>query len=498
MILIVDFGSQTAHLIGRRLRTMGIAVNYALPENLFEEIERLRPKGLIFSGSPASVLDANSPNVDLRVFDLNIPILGICYGWQLMANLLGGIVRKHNREYGPEKIHFREDVFGLNLDECQVIMSHGDWVEHPPEGFKIFGSTKQVRCAAALNEKKNLFGVQFHPEVDDTEKGNEILRFFAVDVAGCSITSHALDPERIIRDIREKVGDQEVICAVSGGVDSSVAAYLIQKAIGNRLHPIYIENGLMRVGTKERVFRLFEEPEIYDARKIFLDALRGVQESETKRKIIGSLYVDLFHEEADKFPNAAFLAQGTIYSDVIESKGTKHASKIKSHHNVGGLPDSLKLKLLEPLRDYYKDEVREIGRMVGIPEEFIKEHPFPGPGYAVRIRGEVTEKRLEQVKIADRIVLEEINKAGLYDKLFQCFPVMTGAFSTAVKGDEGVFAEVVAIRAYESVDIMTSQWARLPYEVLQRMSSRIVNEVPDVSRVVYDISNKPPSTMEWE
>lgn len=498
MILIVDFGSQTAHLIGRRLRALGIPVSYTLPENLMGEIERLSPKGMIFSGSPASVLDVASPNVDLKVFDLKIPILGICYGWQLMANLLGGVVKKHNREYGPERIQFKEDFFGLKLNECQVIMSHGDWVEHPPEGFKIFGSTKKVHCAAAVDPKKKLFGVQFHPEVDDTEKGNDILKFFAVDVAGCALTSHSLDPDKLIQDILETVGDREVICAVSGGVDSSVAAYLIQKAIGKRLHPIYIENGLMRFGTKERVLKQFEDPVVYDAKKMFLDALKGVTESETKRKIIGRLYIDLFHEEAEKFPKAVFLAQGTIYSDVIESKGTKHASKIKSHHNVGGLPDTLKLKLLEPLRDYYKDEVRQIGRMIGMPEEFIKEHPFPGPGYAVRIRGEVTEKRLEQVKAADRIIVEEITKAGLYDKLFQCFPVMTGAFSTAVKGDEGVFAEVIALRAYESVDIMTSQWARLPYELLQKISSRIVNEVPDVSRVVYDISNKPPSTMEWE
>ncbi|MEK7166542.1 MAG: glutamine-hydrolyzing GMP synthase, partial [Patescibacteria group bacterium] len=353
------------------------------------------------------------------------------------------------------------------------------------------------------DEVRRIYCVQFHPEVKHTAKGILILRNFAKIICDEQLQPLIISPHTLIENIKKIVGNQKVICAVSGGVDSTVAAFLIGKAIGKNLIPVYVESGLMRPGTLERVRTIFTKLinahlVVVNARKRFLQALDNISDPEIKRKTIGKLYVDIFQEEARKIPDATFLGQGTIYSDVIESKGSKHASHIKSHHNVGGLPKNLQLVLLEPLRNFYKDEVRLIGKKAGLPREIVDQEPFPGPGYAVRIRGEVTVKRLEQVKIADTIVVDELKKAGIYARMFQCFAVMSGAYSTAVKGDGRVFAEVVAVRAYESKDIMTSQWANIPYHVLQQISSRIVNEVPDVSRVVYDITTKPPATMEWE
>ena len=503
MILIVDFGGQTAHLIGRRLRQLGVAIEYTNPEDALTAIKKNTPQGIILSGGPNNISQDPSLSIEPEVLKLGIPVLGICYGWQLIAHLLGGVVKHSKKEYGPEEVMFTDQpsIFKAPKKNFSAIMSHGDTVVKLPKGFTAVGHTKQVEYAAVLNEADKIFGVQFHLEAHHTEYGFEILKNFA-EVCGEKVSIMQLDPEKIIAEIKEKVGNKKVIFAVSGGVDSTVAAFLVGRAIGKNLIPVYV-SGLMRPATDALVKEIFSEKihsdlVIIDAKNRFLKELKGITDPEIKRKTIGRIYVEIFDEVAAKHQEVAFLGQGTIYSDVIESKGSKHASHIKSHHNVGGLPKDMKLQLLEPMRNYYKDEVRELGRLAGLSENVVMQHPFPGPGFAVRIRGEVTEKRLDQVIQADQIVLEEIKAANLYDKLFQCFALMTGAYSTAVKGDGRVFAEVVGVRAYESVDVMTSQWANLPHEVLQKISSRIVNEVPDVSRVVYDITTKPPATMEWE
>lgn len=505
MILIVDFGSQTAHLIGRRLRHLGVNTEYVLGKDALARVKKLRPQGIILSGGPSSVYEKNAPSLDRHLFELGIPVLGLCYGWQLMAHMLGGEVKNAHKEYGLEKLTLSSAsmILPKEVKNFKVIMSHGDTVVKMPLGFEVIGSTKSVTFAAVQNLKKNLFGLQFHPEVAHTQHGEEILEKFVVEVCGEKLVPIVLDPELIVSQLQNEVGSESVICGVSGGVDSTVAAFLLGRAIGKRLIPVYVESGLMREGTLERVEHLFTDLVkadlvVVDAKSRFMATLKGLTDPEEKRKAIGKLYIEIFQEEASKHTEATFLGQGTIYSDVIESKGSQEASKIKSHHNVGGLPADMNLKLIEPLRNFYKDEVRELGIKAGLSEEVVMEQPFPGPGYAVRIRGEVTLARLEQVKIADGIVMEEMKLAGLMDSVFQCFAVMTGAYSTAVKGDARAFAEVVAIRAYESTDIMTSNWADIPRDVLAKMSSRIVNEVPNVSRVVYDITTKPPATMEWE
>ncbi len=525
MIFVVDFGSQTSHLIERRIRELGVDVKIVHPEDLdLAGLKAVDLRGLVLSGGPASVYEKNAPTVDKQIFSLKIPILGICYGFQLTARLLGGKVISGKKEYGPSQLKIDPSAnSGLKLKITNglsktfvVWMSHGDEVVRLPKGFKVIGSSDGVPFAFVGNEKKKIYGLQFHPEVEHTQFGIQILKNF---VEICNLRHSGLSridsgvtslprmtEKKIIDEIKEKVGKSYVIGAVSGGVDSTVAAVLAAKTLGKKFIPIYVDNGLMRPKTDSYIKRIFKSlnirPIIVNVRKEMLKLLLGVSDSEQKRKIIGNFYIKIFEKEMrrqiKKGNDVRFLLQGTIYSDVIESQGTKHSAKIKSHHNVGGLPKNMKLKLLEPMRSFYKDEVREIGRGLGLPKEFIDKQPFPGPGYAVRIRGEVTKKRLRMEKKADKIVLSELGKAGILPNVFLSFPVLTNAFSTAVKGDGRHFGEVVAVRIVESKDIMTSTWSRIPYRILQKISSRIVNEVEGVSRVVYDITTKPPATMEWE
>lgn len=508
MIYIVDFGSQVAHLISRRIREQGVAIQIVSPEDAVNLAKKEKPAGIILSGGPSGVYEKNSPTIDPAIFSLNIPVLGICYGLQLMAKVLNGKVIPGKKEYGPAKLQIRNSksqiAKGIPTDSM-VWMSHGDEVVGLPVGFEVIGSTDDVKNAFVADFKNKIFAVQFHPEVEHTEFGQQVLNNF-IDICEPKREDSLINIEQIEEEIKNKVKEKFVIGAVSGGVDSTVAAVITAKAVGNQFIPIYVDNGLMRDGTREHVEKIFQhigvKVDIVDAKKETLKRLKGITDPERKRKTIGKLYIDIFEGEMKKLiksgKDVAFLMQGTIYSDVIESKGTKNAAKIKSHHNVGGLPKKMKLGLVEPLRTFYKDEVRRIGKELGLPDEFVQKQPFPGPGYGVRIRGEVTEKRLEQERIADNIVMDELDKAGVLGNVFQSFAVMTGAQSTAVKGDGRNFGEVVAIRVIESKDVMTSTWARLSYDLLQKISSRVVNEVPGISRVVYDITTKPPATMEWE
>lgn len=510
MIYIIDFGSQTAHLIARRIKELGSATTIIPPEEALEKIAAKKPDGIVLSGGPASVYEEGAPTIDPQIYELDIPLLGICYGLQLTAHLLGGKVISGKKEYGPAelKIQNAKCKIAEGLPKSFVVwMSHGDEVVSLPEGFETIGSTEHVPFAFVEDKKRKIIGLQFHPEVEHTEQGTAILEKF---VQFCNVPAaykNEIDIERMIQHIKEQVGDKYVIGAVSGGVDSTVAGVLVARAIGKQFVPVYVDNGLMREGTTEHVKKIFThighiEPIVLGVEETMLQKLAGVTAPEEKRKIIGNYYIELFEQEMEKLlatgKPVTFLLQGTIYSDVIESQGSKHAAKIKSHHNVGGLPDNMKLALLEPLREFYKDEVRTIGTMLGLPEEFVHKQPFPGPGYGIRIRGEVTKERLAKEKKADVIVLEELEKAGWLSKVFISFPVLTGAESTAVKGDGRFFGEVLALRVVQSKDVMTSTWAPLPYDLLQKLSSRIVNEVPGISRVVYDISTKPPATMEWE
>ncbi len=506
MILIIDFGSQTTHLIKRRVTDLGVQALIINEEDLEQYLDN--SSGIILSGGPASVYSENSPTLHYPLEKIKVPVLGICYGWQLIAKLLGGKVEPGNKEYGPTTLHLTHQsplTTGIKQKSLKVWMSHGDTVSKLPKDFVQAGHTDNIQHALAINSKQKIFGLQFHPEVEHTDQGTVILKNFLKNICKLTLNPKVLNVEDVVNKTKEQLSNTKgtIIAAISGGVDSTVATAITAKAVGKRVVPIYCNNGLMRLGTKEQVLKIFQdqlgiEPIIVECQDRFLKKLKGITSPEKKRQVIGKLYIDIFEEEANKLKNVEFLIQGTIYSDVIESKGTRHADKIKSHHNVGGLPDKMNLKLVEPLHKFYKDEVRELGKQLGLPNDVVNCQPFPGPGHAIRILGEVTKQRLTKQQQADKIVVEVLKETGWFDKVFQCFPIMTGVKTTSAKGDGRVYAELVGLRIYDSSDIMTAGWSRLPYEVLQRLSSRIVNEVPDVSRVAYDITTKPPATMEWE
>lgn len=507
-VLVLDFGSQYTQLIARRVRESKV-YSEIYPFNAgIDKIRAFRPKGIILSGGPSSVYDDGAPVPDLEVFRLGVPVLGICYGMQLMAKYLGGTVaRAAKREYGRAELTVDADadlLWGLS-QQSKVWMSHGDRIEAMPPGFSVIGHTNNSPIAAMADTARRFFALQFHPEVVHTEEGVRILHNFVYTVCGCKPTwEMASFIDWSVADIRARVGSKKVICALSGGVDSSVVALLVHRALGAGLTCIFVDNGLLRKGEAEKVHRTFEDHFHIrlihiDARKRFIDKLAGVTDPERKRKIIGNEFIAVFEEEARKIQDAEFLAQGTLYPDVIESVSFKGPSAvIKSHHNVGGLPEVMKLKLVEPLRELFKDEVRVLGEELGLPEEICWRHPFPGPGLAIRCIGEITAQRLDILREADAIVLEEIKTAGLYREIWQAFAVILPIRSVGVMGDERTYESVVAVRAVTSLDGMTADWAQIPGEILGGISNRIINEVKGVNRVVYDITSKPPGTIEWE
>ncbi len=516
-VIVLDFGSQFAQLIARRVRELNVYSELLPHDTPWAEIERRRPKAIILSGGPNSVYDADAPKPDATVWSGRVPVLGICYGAQLMALELGGdVLPAAKREYGPATVTITaDDGLFAGLDRHQPVwMSHGDSITRLPEGFRATAQTDSTPFAGLVDPSRGLYGIQFHPEVAHTPRGREVLRNFVVGIAGARPTWTAANfVESTVAEIRARVdaharevgSDGLVICALSGGVDSAVAAALVHRAVGDRLTCIYVDHGLMRKKESELLRATFEKNlgmslVMVDARKRFLARLAGIVDPEQKRRIIGDEFIRVFEEEAAKLGRIDFLTQGTLYPDVIESatSETKAAQKIKTHHNVGGLPADLRFKLIEPLRYLFKDEVRAVGHELGLPDAMVQRQPFPGPGLAIRIIGEVTAERLDTLRDADWIVIDEIKAAGLYRSVWQSFAILTPVRSVGVMGDGRTYANVVAIRAVTSDDGMTADWAKLPYDVLGKISSRIVNEVPGVNRVVYDISSKPPATIEWE
>jgi len=509
-ILILDYGSQYTQLIARRIREQHVYCEIHPPTLTAKDVSDWSPAGIILSGGPASVLAPGAPKLDLAILDLGIPLLGICYGLQLMAHQMGGLVESaDDREYGGALMKVeREDRLFANLPggaERLAWMSHGDRVLRLPPDFEVLATSQNSPFAAVRHTSRPIWGVQFHPEVAHTEGGVQMLANFAHDICGCS-NSWTMEAfiEDTIRATAGQIGEGRAVCGLSGGVDSSVASALVHRAIGDRLTCIFVDNGLLRMGEREEVEHFFADMLHVNlvtvrAEDRFLSALAGVVDPEQKRRIIGHVFIEIFEEEARRLGQVDFLVQGTLYPDVIESVSVKGPSAtIKTHHNVGGLPERMHLKLVEPLRELFKDEVREVGRHLGLPEHMIGRHPFPGPGLAIRIMGEVTAERLECLRRADAIVIEEIRRAGLYDSLWQAFAVFLPVQSVGVMGDERTYENAIAVRCVTSVDAMTADWAHLPPEVLARISNRIINGVKGINRVVYDISSKPPATIEWE
>jgi len=509
-VLILDFGSQTTQLIARRVRESQVYCEIH-PFNFgIEAIKAFSPRGIILSGGPASIYEEGAPRLQAPIFDLGVPVLGICYGMQVLTQVFEGEVSgAADREYGSARITVEDssDLFyGLGTGSLQTVwMSHGDRITRIPKGFMVLAKSRNSPVAAMGDRSRRYFGVQFHPEVSHTPEGSRILKNFLFRICGCepswTMTSFI---HKTVRNLRDQLGRERVICALSGGVDSTVTGVLVHRAVGDRLSCIFVDNGLLRQGEAQEVMETFQEyygidVHLVDASSRFLESLKGVSDPEEKRKIIGREFVSVFEAKAGELGAARYLAQGTLYPDVIESVSLKGPSaSIKSHHNVGGLPEAMQLELVEPLRELFKDESRQVGVELDLPREMVMRQPFPGPGLAVRILGEVTNERLETLRAADSIVLEEIRKAALYEKVWQAFAVLLPIRSVGVMGDERTYENVVAVRVVDSLDAMTADWTRISYEVLERISNRIINSVSGVNRVVYDISSKPPSTIEWE